>query len=161
MARIIFLICIVAITCGFTRQPFETHNPQTGGLPSHPTGQGVTQADDQIWKNFAQCKIKRDKDFSFSITYSPGVKAMNGKVITISGFILPLESKEKFSHFLLSRRSLTCGFCSPSESNEVVEVFTSKPVMWEENFVSVSGTLFLGNDGNKRIFFQMKNAEVK
>jgi hypothetical protein len=161
MARIIFLVCTVAFICGFTRMPPGSGSSQPGGLPSHASGHGMTQEEDQLWKDFAQCKIKPDKDFSFSIIYTPSAKAMNGKVITISGFMVPLDSKEKFSHFLLSRRAVTCGFCAPSRPNEIVEVFSSKPVMYEENFVTISGTLILPNDGKKGIFFQMKNAEVK
>jgi hypothetical protein len=121
----------------------------------------MTQEEDQLWKEFAQCKIKPDKDFSFNIIFTPRAKAINGKQITISGFMVPLESNEKFSHFLLSRRAPSCGFCAPSRPNEIVEVFTSKPVMWEENFVTISGILILANDAQKGIFFQMKNAEVK
>ena len=99
-----------------------------------------------------------DQDLSYTITYIPGVKAMNGKTVTISGFMLPLESKDKFSHFLLGKNAPTCAYCPPSGPNEVVEVFSSRPMMWKENLITISGTLILVKDGSKGVFFQMKDA---
>lgn len=158
MARIILLICIVAFACVFAgRASAESRSPRPTPQPSAPPS---IQTEDQIWKSFAKCKVKLNKDFSFSITFIPSVKAMNGKVTTISGYMLPLESTEKFTHFLLSRRAFTCAFCSPGEPNEIVEVFSTKPVMWKEDLVTVTGTLVLLNAG-EGIFFQMKNAVTK
>jgi hypothetical protein len=116
------------------------------------------QSDDQIWKFFAKCKISTDKDLNYRISFIPSVKAMDGKNVTISGFMLPLESTEKFSHFLLSKNAPTCAFCPPGAANEVVEVFSSKATGWKENMITLSGTLVLVNDGKKGVFFQMKNA---
>lgn len=116
------------------------------------------RTNDQIWKEFAKCKMKMNQELSYSITYVPSVKAMNHKNITISGFILPLEAKNKFSHFLLSKNAPTCAFCPPGAPNEVVEVFSSKPLMWKEDLITFSGTLNLVNDGKTGVFFQMKDA---
>jgi uncharacterized protein len=84
--------------------------------------------------------------------------ALKGKRITISGFMVPLEAKEKFTHFLLSRRAPTCAFCPPGEPNEIMEVFSSKPMRWQENLITISGSLVLLNDGKNEILFQMKDA---
>ena len=83
---------------------------------------------------------------------------MDGKPFTISGFMLPLEATEKFKHFLLSKRTPTCPFCPPGEPNEIVEVFSAKPVAWKDDMVTMTGTLKLVNDGEKGIFFQMNDA---
>ena len=118
----------------------------------------MVQSDDLLWKDFGKCKIKMDRNLSVNITYIPSVKAMDGKNVTISGFMQPLEAKDKFSHFLLSKNAPTCAYCPPSRPNEVVEVFSSKPMMWKENLITISGTLNLVNDGKKGVFFQMKDA---
>ncbi len=147
MGRIFLAMCLVAFTfiCA-------------GKFTSQPQPPRMLQSDDYIWKLFAQCEIKQDKDFSYNITHIPSVKAMSGKQIAISGFMVPLEAQEKFGHFLLSRRAPTCAFCPPGEPNEIVEVFSSKPMRWQENLVTISGTLVLLGDGKKGIFFQMKDA---
>ena len=146
MARIILIICLVAGSFF-----------AAGKFGSQPPAPRLLQADDFIWKLFARCQIKSERDFSYGISYIPEVKAMNGRRVAISGFMVPLEAKGKFSHFLLSRRPPTCAFCPPGEPNEIVEVFSAQPVSWQENLVTVSGALVLTNDGKKGIFFQLKD----
>ena len=146
MVRVYCIFCLVAVAfiCAgkFTSQP-QTHRLMESG--------------DFLWKLFAQCEIRSNQDYSYGISYVSGVKAMQGKQVTISGFMVPLEAAEKSGHFLLSRRAPTCAFCPPGEPNEIVEVFTLKPVKWNENLVTISGTLLLANDGKKGIFFQMRD----
>jgi hypothetical protein len=120
-------------------------------------GSKMVQSDDQLWKDFGKCKIKMDRNLSYNITYITGVKALDGKEIAISGFMQPLEAKDKSRHFLLSKNAPTCAYCPPSRPNEIVEVFSSKPMAWKENLITLSGTLILVNDG-KNGFFQIKNA---
>jgi len=147
MVRILIIICGVALVfiCA-------------GKFTSQANARRTVQSDDYLWKIFSQCEIRTNQNNSYSISYLPGVKAMNGKRLTISGFIQPLEATEKFSHYLLSSRAPTCAFCPPGEPNEIVEVFSAEPVRWEETLVTVKGTLILANDSKKGIFFQLKDA---
>ena len=161
MTRIVFMIFMVTFACGFNVRDKPESSFSRSGSISGSSAHRSMQSEDQLWKTFSQCKLKPNKDFSYDITYTSGVKAMNGKEITISGFMLPLEAKQKSGHFLLERRAPTCAFCPPGEPNEIMEVFSSKPMIWEENPVTLSGTLVLPNDGKKGIFFQLKDAVVR
>lgn len=161
MARVTLFASIAlcaALSCGFINQPDNSRFPGATGYKPPSSGPGLMQSDDQMWKNFAKCKVKTNQDLSYSITYIPGVKALNGKHVTISGFMMPLEAKEKSTHFLLSKNAPTCAYCPPGGPNEVVEVFSSTPMSWKENLVIIEGTLILANDGKKGVFFQMKDA---
>jgi len=144
--------------CGFMGSPETSRFSGSTEYKPQPPGGMAMQSDDQIWKNFAKCKVKTDQNLSYSITYIPGVKALNGRNVTISGFIQPLEAKDTFRHFLLSKNAPTCAFCPPGAPNEVVEVFSTKLTRWKENLVTFSGTLSLVNDGKTGVFFQMKDA---
>lgn len=95
-----------------------------------------------------------------SIAYTPEVQALNGKQIGVDGFMLPLESTQKFSHFLLSFRSPSCPYCPPGAANEIVEVFTKSPMTWSDQLTSMRGTLTLADAKNDNgIFYQLKDAE--
>ena len=95
-----------------------------------------------------------------SIAYTPEVKAMDGKVVGIDGFMLPLESTANFSHFLLSLRSPSCPYCPPGAVNEIVEVFTKAPMTWSDALTSMRGTLKLADSKNDSgMFYQLKDAE--
>jgi uncharacterized protein len=161
MIRFIVCICIALFTCGFINQEPNSRFSGSSEYKPRQSGSGLMQSNDQIWKNFGKCKVKIDKDLSYNITYIPEVKALQGKEITISGFMMPLEAKEKFSHYLLSKNAPTCAFCPPGAPNEVVEVFSIKPTAWKENLITISGTLVLVNDKQKGVFFQMKDAVVR
>ena len=146
MVRILLIVCLVAaiFVCA-------------GKFTSQPQASRILQSDDFLWKLFARCQLKPDGNYAYGISYIPEVSALKGKRITLSGFMVPLEAKEQSSHFLLSRRAPTCAYCPPGEPNEIVEVFSARPLRWEENQVTVSGTLLLANDTTKGIFFQMKD----
>jgi hypothetical protein len=147
--RFLTLGLVLAFSCGFTTQPMNERTAQDK-LP---------QSQHALWAKFYKCPVKLDqKSYLYSIVYSPEVKNMDGKPFTISGFMLPLEATEKFKHFLLSKRTPTCPFCPPGEPNEIVEVFSAKPVAWKDDMVTMTGTLKLVNDGEKGIFFQMNDA---
>jgi len=128
------------------------------GYDSPFSGGNVIQSNDLLWKDFDKCKIKLDQKLSYKISYTPDVKLMDGKKITLSGFLQPLEAKGVSQHFLLCKNAPSCAYCPPSKPNEIVELFTAKPVAWQQNLLTISGTLHLVNDGNKGIFFQIKGA---
>lgn len=121
----------------------------------------LPKSNDPVWGAFGQCKVHYDdKSHKYSITYTPEVKTMEGKPLTISGFMLPLEATEKFTHFLISKRTPTCPFCPPGEPNEIAEVFTKKPVKWDEGIVVVTGTLKFTTNPDLGLFFQLKDADT-
>ena len=74
--------------------------------------------------------------------------------------MLPLEPSEKFTHFLLSKRTPTCPFCPPGKPNDIIEVFTDKPVTWDEGIVVVNGTLRFTRNPELGLFFQLKDADM-
>lgn len=149
MARIILLFAAVAVLAWYAGNVAQQPTPHASHL--------LLESGDFIWKSFLECRVSSDQKFSYHITYSPEVTEMNGKKINVSGFMVPLEVRGDSGHFLLSRRAPTCAFCPPAEPNEMVEVFTAKPVRWQESLVTCTGTLVLPSDP-KGAFFQLKDA---
>ena len=117
---------------------------------------------DNMWTTLGKTKVSLDeKEYTYTAKYPPEVKALNGKQITIKGFMLPIEATEKFKHFILSERTPTCPYCPPGEPNEIVEIFTAKPVKWNEGLITVTGKFALINNQNFGMFFKIDNAAVK
>ena len=151
----ILLPLIFLATTAFTVQPTSLQPKDERKVQS-----GLPQSKDEIWVVFAKCKVHLDKkNFVYTMDFTDEVKAMVDKPLTVSGFMLPLESKEKFTHYLLSKRTPTCPFCPPGEPNEIVEVFSKKPVSWDEGIVVVTGTMKLAEKSENGMFFQLKDAE--
>ena len=115
-----------------------------------------------LWPKLTACKIdKHYLEGKYGIHYTPEVKALEGKHITLDGFLLPLEAGEKSTHFLLTVRAPSCPYCLPAAPNQMAEVFTTKPLAWSDQMTSLSGTLKLMPDKSADgIFFQLLDAST-
>lgn len=122
----------------------------------------LPQGRSPIWAMLRTTKITADDARGiFTATHPPAVKALVGRTLTISGFIMPLDAATRGTHFLLSKYTPVCAFCPPGEPNEVVEVQTARPVVFSPRLVSVTGTFALENNGDNGLFFKMTGAAVQ
>jgi hypothetical protein len=122
----------------------------------------LPQAHDELWRKFVHCKLGYNEETGvYSIHLTREVKALDGKTVTLRGFVLPMDGSDRTKHFLLSRNTPVCMYCPPGQPNEVVEVEASKAIDWTDNMVAVTGKLRLVNDQERAVFFKMENAQAK
>jgi hypothetical protein len=137
-----------------------------GARSARPAWERAAQArlprsSDPIWKALKATKISEDTRLGIlQANYPPAVKALAGRTVSISGFVLPLETKEGTRHFLLSKFTPVCFFCPPGEPNEVVEVRSSGPVYPDNSEVTVTGRFALQTRSGDGMFFHLDGAEV-
>lgn len=109
-----------------------------------------------IWATLRKTRIGENAKLGvFTASFPDEVKALNGAQITVSGFMLPMDTTQRSKHFLLSRYTPVCFFCPPGEPNEVVEVISKPGVKLTGSMVTLSGRLSLINDGEKGLFFRL------
>lgn len=121
----------------------------------------LPQSRDKFWTTLHTTQIKEDdRRGLFLAVHSPQVKALAGQTLTVSGFMLPLESNMTTSHFLLSKYTPVCFFCPPGQPNEIVEVRTSRPVKAGYDLIKVSGRFALQSNGEQGLFFRLDGASV-
>ncbi|WP_375381881.1 DUF3299 domain-containing protein [uncultured Sphingomonas sp.] len=122
----------------------------------------LPQARSPLWSTLRTTRISEDDARGiFKADHPPAVKALVGRTVTLSGFVMPLDALTSGSHFLLSKYTPVCAFCPPGEPNEVVEVRTSRLIAYGARQVAVTGRFGLENNGDNGLFFQMSNAEVR
>lgn len=148
------LLLMVSFLClsAFTQQPMDERKLQEK-LPvsGHP-----------LWQELASLKVTEDnKTGMFNAVIPPNLQTLKNQDVTVDGFMLPLESTTKFKHFLLSKRTPTCPFCPPGKPNEVIDVWASEAIDYEEGLVSVQGSFSFMNDREMGLFFKIKNALVR
>ena len=120
----------------------------------------LPQSKDPMWALLGKTKIHVNvKEGMYSADFPSDVKALVGKEVTLSGFMLPLEATEKFKHFIISKRTPTCPFCPPGEPNEIADVWMESPVEWKDDMIKVSGTFELMNNPELGLFFKISNAK--
>lgn len=121
----------------------------------------LPQGRSPLWATLRQTKIGMDEAKGmFTAAHPPGVKALAGKTISLSGFVMPLDAETKGTHFLLSKYTPVCAFCPPGEPNEVVEVRSARPIAFSPKLVTVTGKFGLEDKGENGLFFQMTGADV-
>lgn len=129
--------------------------------PRNPDNASLPQSDDPLWETLASSTVDVDGQTGrYKIHFPENVQLLNGKKLKISGFMLPLEATETFSHVLLSRQAPTCFFCLPGNPNEIIEVYTEKPIRWSDHLVTVEGTMNITKDEESGMVYVMKNAAL-
>ncbi|HYC05165.1 MAG TPA: DUF3299 domain-containing protein [Azospirillaceae bacterium] len=93
--------------------------------------------------------------------FGDAVKALDGKELLIGGFMIPLEQKEKTTHFLLSALAPSCPFCPPPGSADLVEVRTTEPVAFTYDMVNLKGTLRISAEDENGLYYRLENAATQ
>jgi len=122
--------------------------------------QSLPKSGDPLWTLLRTSKISVDpKTGYYTAQHPPAVRALDGQVLTITGFMLPIEQDVQTRHFLVSRYTPVCFFCPPGDPNEVVEVRTLKPRPASYDMVKVTGTFSIADNGEKGLFFRLESDE--
>lgn len=122
----------------------------------------LPQGQSPLWATLRQTRIAEDDARGlFTAIHPPQVRALAGKTISLSGFLMPLDSQVHSDHFLLSKYTPVCTFCPPGEPNEVVEVHMVRPIDYSPRLLKVTGRFALENNGENGLFFQMIGATIQ
>jgi len=163
MARFpLTLLPLALALCAFQVVDGKGKVPPSGqALGERAAQDGLPQAKDTLWAQLGHCPVKLDsKTQLYGIDVIPNVKALNGQTVRLSGFVLPMDGSDQTKYFLLSKRTPVCLYCPPGEPNEVVAVRSKHAVTWTDDMIAVSGKFALVNDGEKGIFFELRDADA-
>ena len=93
--------------------------------------------------------------------FSQELKAFEGEVVTIEGYVIPLQTGQEGDFFVLSRFPYNnCFFCGNAGPETVAEVYTKGKVAMEDSRVRVTGRLELNADDPLHLFFILSDARV-
>ncbi len=124
--------------------------------------QALPQSRAPLWAVLRRTRVAEDdRRGLFTATFPPEVKALQGRVVTLSGFLLPLDTDARTRHFLLSKYTPVCFFCPPGQPNEVVEVSARNGVPITDGLLTVTGRLSLTSTTDKGLFFRMDEAAAR
>ncbi|MFM7403414.1 MAG: DUF3299 domain-containing protein [Erythrobacter sp.] len=91
--------------------------------------------------------------------FTPQVKALAGKRITVAGWMMPLAAGTKQKHFVLLGYPPGCPFHFHAAPNQFIEVYADTAFPTSETRVfTVSGVLELTGYDESGIFYRMKQA---
>lgn len=155
-------LVIFGIGPAWSADPVAPRTPSARPSNERAAQKVLPRVRDEMWSKLAECAVDEDpKNGTYSITLTPEVRALDGKTITMRGFVLPLDGSDHTKHFLITRNTPVCLYCAPGEANEVVEVRAERAVAWTNKIVSVTGRFKLIDDKEKALFFRIENATAK
>lgn len=93
--------------------------------------------------------------------FSEQLKLREGTIVTLEGFIIPLEQETAQDYFVLSRFPFaSCFFCGAAGPETVVEVYSKEQFKYTDERIRVAGTLRLNDDNPLHLFYVLDDCEV-
>jgi hypothetical protein len=122
--------------------------------------------DENVWKSLSKISYKKEYDelMGFKVdkpVFSPSVKAMNNKEITIKGYIIPVEGYKSHKEFIFSAYPYSmCFFCGGAGPETVMEVQAGEGIKYSADAVVLEGTLQLNDKDINKLMFKLINAKL-
>ena len=117
-----------------------------------------------IWPKLYDVSFVKAKDANGEYdkpVFSASLKTLNGKSVTLPGYMVPFESGMKGSHFMFSSLPLNaCFFCGVGGPETVVEVYLKKEVTYDEKPLEVKGVLRLNDKDPDKMIYVLEEAEI-
>lgn len=116
-----------------------------------------------IWPKLYDIKFEKAKDklgeYDKPI-FSEATKALNGKVITLPGYMIPFESGSKGTKFMFSSMPINaCFFCGVGGPESVLEVTMKQPLAFHDKPIELKGILRLNNTDPDKMIYMLEQAE--
>lgn len=121
---------------------------------------------ESLWKTLAKITYKKEYDefLGFKIdkpVFSEEIKALNGKEVTVKGFIIPVEGYKGHKEFIFSAFPYSmCFFCGGAGPESVMEVMASEPVEYSAESIVLKGRLRLNSDDVNKLMYSLTEARI-
>jgi hypothetical protein len=119
------------------------------------------------WKTLSKVSYRKEYDelMGFKIdkpVFSDYIKNLEGKQITLKGYIIPVDGYKSHKEFIFSAFPYSmCFFCGGAGPETVMEVKAKEAIKYTTESIVLTGTLRLNSDDINRLMFKIENAVLK
>ena len=93
--------------------------------------------------------------------FSDKIHALNGKEVTVKGFIIPVEGYKSHKEFIFSAFPYSmCFFCGGAGPESVMEVESVEPVEYTTESITLRGKLKLNTDDVNKLMYALTEARL-
>ncbi|MEM8893707.1 MAG: hypothetical protein AAGC88_03955 [Bacteroidota bacterium] len=130
---------------------------------------GITLAQGTLssknWETLAQLTYEKSEDEYgelFVPVFGESIRAMEGKEVTLPGYIIPFEGMFKPDHIIISSLPVAaCFFCGSGGPESVAEVYMAEPIKYTANAIKVTGTLQLNDSDFNQLMYILNDARLE
>lgn len=121
---------------------------------------------ENLWKTLAKITYKKEFDeiMGFKIdkpVFSDAIKAKEGEIVTVKGYIIPVEGYKSHTEFIFSAFPYNmCFFCGGAGPETVMEVQAVEPVKYTADAVTIKGKLSLNADDVNRLMYLLEDVTL-
>jgi hypothetical protein len=113
-----------------------------------------------LWGTLAKTYVVRKNGGVFTATFPRAIQSLNGKRVTLVGFVTQVHDRQPNQQFLLSATPILCTHCTHPDPSAIVEINTKKPFAGSSEPVRVRGTLQLITEAPNALVYRLINSEV-
>lgn len=124
----------------------------------------LAQETQGAWKTLSKVTFKKQYDdllgFKIDIpVFSDEVKALDGKEITVRGYIVPTNGYKSHSDFVFSAFPYNmCFFCGGAGPETVMEVEAKESITYTAEVITIKGRLELNDEDPNRLMYTLRDA---
>lgn len=126
----------------------------------------ITEAQAQnMWPALAKVTYKKEYDELLGIKvdkpiFSKELKALEGKIIQLKGYIIPTDGFKSHTEFVFSAFPYaSCFFCGKAGPETVVEIKANKPIPYTSEPIDIKGKLILNSIDINRLMYLLEDVE--
>ena len=90
--------------------------------------------------------------------FESAVTALDGKIVKVQGFMMPLDIGDKQRRFLLVAAPPHCSFCLPAGPDAMIEVRARSDIRYGFDAVALSGKLQVLKDDPAGLYYRIVDA---
>lgn len=128
--------------------------------------QAQSDSQESLWKTLSMITYKKEYDefLGFKIdkpVFSDKIHSLDGKEVTVKGFIIPVEGYKSHKEFIFSAFPYSmCFFCGGAGPESVMEVEALEPVEYSTESITITGTLKLNTDDVNKLMYALIDAKL-
>ncbi len=136
---------------------------QQGALSDHNTHSQPLDAEGVLtWDALANLDIRVETPAPlqtvFYVEFPENLKALDGTVVRMKGFMYPLEAGEAHDKFLLAALPPACPFCLPGNAKTLVDVIGSEPIRYTLDPVVLEGKFTILENDISGFYYRLSDA---
>jgi hypothetical protein len=126
---------------------------------------GQTTLKDNTWKTLSKITFKKEFDEVLGLkidvpVFAKEVKALEGKEVTVKGYIIPTDGYKSQTEFVFSAFPYNmCFFCGGAGPETVMEISSKQPIQYTSEPVYLKGILKLNGADVNRLIYSLEKAE--
>jgi hypothetical protein len=124
------------------------------------------QSGESLWKTLAKITFKKQYDelLGFKVdvpVFSDDIKKLDGKEVTVKGYIIPVEGYKGHKEFVFSAFPYNmCFFCGGAGPETVMEVYAKEPIQYTADPITIKGKLELNDSDINRLIYALHDARL-